>query len=141
MSEYVSRKSDSTSKVPTQSLPANAWTLLEVEGLKTIVPKGNSVAGAMWAIYLNIDSPKLGGATELTFRWVRDPKQVNPKGAHDFTGQQTITVKKGGNTIHSAVWLFMAKKGQPVGVEITHNGSKPLTLKTRETKMSYEVGK
>ena len=136
MSEYVSRKSDATSKIPTQSLPSGKWTLLEVEGLTTIVPKGNSVAGAIWAIYLNIDSPKLGGATSLTFRWVRDPSTV-----HDFTGQQTIAINKGGKTIHSAMWIFMAKKGQPVGVELYHNGSKPLTITTRETKMSYEVGK
>jgi hypothetical protein len=140
MGEFVSRKSDATSKIPTQSLPAGVWTLLEVEGQKVITPKSSSSFGAIWAIYLNLTNPALGGATELSFRWVREPHQVNPKGVHDYTGQRSWTIKPGAN-IGSWTWAFQAIKGQMVGVEIKHNGKKPLLLTTRETKMMFEVGK
>lgn len=136
MGEYVARKSDATSKIPTQTIPPKKWTLLEVEGLTTITPTGNSAFGAIWAVYLNVVTPSLGGASKLNVRWVRDPK-----GAYDFTGEREVALNKGGTTLYSGTWLFHARKGQPVGIEIYQNGSKPLTIKTRESKMAYEVSK
>jgi hypothetical protein len=133
MGEYVMRKSDATSKIPTQSVPGGTWTLLEVEGQTLITPTGSSAFGAIWGVYLNIVSTD---ATKLNLRWVRDPK-----GRYDFTGEREIALTKKGTTLYSDVWMFQAIKGQPVGIEMKHNGSKPIVIKTRESKLAYEVSK
>jgi hypothetical protein len=129
MSQYISRKSDALSKIPTQELKADVWTALEVEGLLTVIPKADSVAGALFAAYLNIKTPKIGGATELTIRWTRDPK-----GIRDSTGYQTISLKKGGTTFVKDVWLFQSKRGQPVSFMMKVNGK--ATITTREIKLA-----
>lgn len=144
--ETVSRKSDVTSKVPTQTIAPKTWTLLEVEGEKVIIPKGNSAGLAAWAIYLNIDAPKqLVGTGDLFIRWVRNPKQVYAKpivgDLHDFTGERGPIALRSGRTYISEVWNFFALKRQPVGVELFHTCAKAITINTRETKMSYEVSK
>lgn len=129
MSQYISRKSDAQSKIPTQELKADVWTALEVDGLYTIIPNADSTTGALWAAYLNIKTPKIGGATELTIRWTRDPKNIR-----DSTGYQTISLKKGGTTFVKDVWLFQSTKGQPVSFMMKTNGKAIIT--TREIKLA-----
>lgn len=134
-SEYVSRKSDSTSKIKTQSFTSGVWKALEVEGQTTIKPKNNSLAGANWAFYLNIDTPRIGGADELIIKFVRDPGTAKA----DETGRMTYKLNKGGKTWIRDTWLFQAIKGQPVAVELCFNGK--ATVNTREIKMAYEQSK
>lgn len=127
MSQYISRKSDAGSKPPTQLLPANKWVTVEVENLTELVPIESGTA--LWACYLNVQTPKLAGATELTLRWTREPKGIN-----DATGYETKTLKKGGTTFIKDLWIFKAKKGQPVVLQVKANGKAVLT--TREVKLS-----
>ena len=129
VSQYISRKSDAKSKPATQPLPPNKWVTVEVENLTELVPTENAKTGALWACYLNIDSPKLKGASELTIRWTRDPK-----GIKDGTGWETVALKKGGTTFVKDVWLFQARKGQPVVLEVRANGY--ATITTREVKLA-----
>jgi hypothetical protein len=129
MSQYISRKSDSSSRIPTQSLQANVWTTLEVDGLYSVIPNADSSTGALFATYLNITSPKIGGASQLTIKWVRDPKGIN-----DATGYQTISLNKGGTTYVKDLWMFQSKKGQPVALMMRPNGK--ATLTTREIKLA-----
>ena len=129
MSQYISRKSDAQSKIPTQSLQADIWTALEVDGLLTVIPNADSTTGALWAAYLNIKTPKIGGATELVIRWTRDPQ-----GKRDSTGYQTIRLIKGGTTFVKDVWLFQSTKGQPVAFMMKPNGK--ATITTREIKLA-----
>jgi len=129
MSQYISRKSDASSRIPTQSLQGEVWTTLEVDGLFSVIPNGDSSTGALFATYLNITSPKIGGASELTIKWVRDPKGIN-----DATGYQTFSLKKGATTFVKDVWLFQAKKGQPVALQLKANGK--ATITTREIKLA-----
>lgn len=129
MSQYISRKSDSTSKVPTQELRKDIWTSIEASGLVELVPNETSKNGALWAAYLNVKTPAIGGATELVIRWVRDPK-----GIMDSTGYETKTLVKGGTTFVKDNWLFQAVKGQPVVFQVKANGK--ATVTTRETKLA-----
>ena len=129
MSQYISRKSDASSRIPTQSLQGDVWTTLEVDGLYSVIPNADSSTGAFFAAYLNIKTPKIGGATELTIRWTRDPK-----GIRDSTGYQTISLKKGGTTFVKDVWLFQSTKGQPVAFMMKANGK--ATITTREIKLA-----
>jgi hypothetical protein len=129
VSQYISKKSDATSKPPTQSLISGKWITIEAGGITKLVPTQNSEVGALWATYLNITTPKIGGATELTIKWVRDFTGIN-----DATGYETITLNKGGTTYVKDVWLFQAKKGQPVTLQVKANGK--ATVRTRELKLS-----
>lgn len=129
MSQYISRKSDGSSKVPTQTIKPDVWNTLEVDGLYSVIPNADSVAGALFAAYLNIKTPKIGGATELVIRWTRDPK-----GTRDSTGYQTIRLIKGGTTFVKDVWLFQSTKGQPVAFMLKANGKAVIT--TREIKLA-----
>lgn len=129
MSQYISRKSDAKSKPAEQNIRPNVWHTIEVENQTALVPTENSKVGALWACYLNVDSPKVSGATELTLRWTRDPSGIN-----DATGYETKTLKKGGTTFIKDVWLFKAKKGQPVVLQVKANGR--ATITTREVKLS-----
>lgn len=129
VSQYISRKSDAGSKPAIQPLPANKWVTLEVENQTDLVPSQDSEVGALWACYLNVDSPKVSGATELLLRWVREPKGIN-----DATGYETKALKKGATTFIKDVWLFKAKKGQPVVLQVRANGR--ATITTREIKLS-----
>jgi hypothetical protein len=129
MSQYISRKSDASSRIPTQSLQGEIWTTLEVDGLFSVIPNADSSTGALFATYLNIKTPKIGGASELTIKWVRDPKGIN-----DATGYQTFSLKKGGTTYVKDVWLFQSKKGQPVALQMKANGK--ATVTTREIKLA-----
>jgi hypothetical protein len=129
MSQYISRKSDASSRIPTQTLKPNEYNTLEVDGLFSVIPNADTSTGALFATYLNIKTPKIGGATELTIKWVRDPKGIN-----DATGYQTFSLTKGGTTFVKDVWLFQAKKGQPVALQLKANGK--ATITTREIKLA-----
>ena len=129
MSQYISRKSDASSRIPTQSLQGEIWTTLEVDGLFSVIPNADSSNGALFATYLNIKTPKIGGASELTIKWVRDPKGIN-----DATGYQTFSLKKGGTTFIKDLWMFQSKKGQPVALQLKANGK--ATITTREIKLA-----
>jgi hypothetical protein len=129
MSQYISRKSDSSSRIPTQSLQGEVWTTLEVDGLFSVIPNADSNTGALFATYLNIKTPKIGGASELTIKWVRDPKGIN-----DATGYQTFSLNKGGTTFIKDLWMFQSKKGQPVALQLKANGK--ATITTREIKLA-----
>jgi hypothetical protein len=131
MTQYISRKSDITSKKPEQQLQGNVWSTLEVEGLYTVTPKENSNAGALFAAYLNVKSPRIGGATELTIKWVRDASGIN-----DATGYQTISLNKGGTTYIKDLWMFQAKAGQPISFWMKPNGK--ATITTREIKLAIQ---
>jgi len=129
MSQYISRKSDASSRIPTQSLQGEIWTTLEVDGLFSVIPNADSNTGALFATYLNIKTPKIGGASELTIKWIRDPKGIN-----DATGYQTFSLKKGGTTYVKDLWMFQSKKGQPVALMLKANGK--ATVTTREIKLA-----
>jgi len=129
VSQYISRKSDAKSKPPTQVLKSGVWTVIEASGKMPLVPTETSKYGAFWSAYLNIDSPKVGGATELTIRWVRDPAGIN-----DSTGYETKPLKKGGTTFVKDTWMFQAIKDQPVVFMVRANGK--ATVTTRETKLA-----
>lgn len=129
MSQYISRKSDVKSKNPTQVLKPNVWTSIEASGIIALVPTESSKSGAFWSAYLNIDSPKIGGASELVIKWVRDPAKLN-----DLTGLETKVLNKGGTTFVKDTWMFQAIKGQPVVFMVKANGK--ATITTRETKLA-----
>jgi hypothetical protein len=129
MSQYISRKSDAKSKPPTQVLKPNVWTIIEAGGKMPLVPTESTKTGAIWSAYLNIESPKIGGATELVIKWVRDPAKLN-----DATGYETKSLKKGGTTFIKDTWMFQAIKGQPVVFMVKANGK--ATVTTRETKLA-----
>jgi hypothetical protein len=129
MSQYISRKSDASSKIPTQSLQGDVWSALEVDGLYTVIPNADSSTGALFAAYLNIKTPKIGGASQLTIKWVRDPRGLN-----DATGYQTINLNKGGTTFVKDLWMFQSTKGQPVAFMVKPNGK--ATITTREIKLA-----
>lgn len=129
MTQYISRKSDAASKPPVQVLTPDKWVTVEAENEIYLTAAESSKAGALYACYLNIKTPKIGGATELTLRWLRDPK-----GIADATGYETKSLKRGGTTFIKDVWLFQAKKGQPVALQVKVNGK--ATITTRETKLA-----
>jgi hypothetical protein len=129
MSQYISRKSDASSKIPTQYLQGDVWSALEVDGLYTVIPNADSSTGALFAAYLNIKTPKIGGASQLTIKWVRDPRGIN-----DATGYQTINLNKGGTTFVKDLWMFQSTKGQPVAFMVKPNGK--ATITTREIKLA-----
>jgi hypothetical protein len=129
VSQYISKKSDASSRPATQNLVNGKWVTIEAGGITKLVPTETSKTGALWATYLNITTPKLGGATQLTIKWVRDAAGIN-----DATGYQTFTLNKGGTTYVKDLWLFQAKKGQPVTLQVKANGK--ATVTTRELKLS-----
>ena len=131
MTQYISRKSDATSKPATQSLTADKWLTIESGGLTELMPTESSKAGALFVCYLNVKTPKLGGATELVLRWVRDPKGIN-----DATGYTTVSLKKGATTFVTNLWTFQAKKGQPVILQVKADGK--ATISTRELKLAIQ---
>lgn len=135
MTTYISRKSDASSKPATINLIPNQWNVIEVERLKSIVPTESSKAGAEWAAYLNITTPRIGGATELVLCWSRDYGTKKD----DRTGYETKFLTKGGTTYVKDVWEFQAIKGQPVSLLVKPNGK--ATIGTREVKLAIKVVK
>lgn len=125
MTEYVSWKTgDPAIKPKPQTIQPKTWTTLSFDAGDCIVPHGNGTAH--WAFYANADVT--GGAKVLKARFCRDPK-----GIKDFTGHWSTAL--GVDSILCGAWFFNAKKGQPVGVQVWHDGTKPLTITTRELKM------
>lgn len=121
--QYVSWKDDTTPQV----IKPKTWTLmsLTVDGKKNDVIKPTINALAQLAWYINVADK--GDATKVLVRFSRDPK-----GANDFTGQTSIDLTT--HDISSHVWFIKSKIGTPLGVMVYHNGTKPLTLGTREFK-------
>ena len=131
MSQYLSLKSDSKSKPATQTLKPNVWVTVEAGGQTELIATESTRTGALWATYLNINTPKIGGATELVLRWVRDPK-----GIKDATGYETKSLKKGATTFVKDLWIFQAKKGQPVILQVKANGKATLTTRILKLNIS-----
>lgn len=131
MGHYESYKTDNAPK----TLTSGVWVTVDAEGHKLLTPPQSSRFGANWVTYLNIKTPKIGGASEVTLRWVRNPG--TPKA--DETGRMTFNLKKGGTTWISHCWMFQAIKGQPVALHIVVNGK--ATLQTRELKLAWDVDK
>jgi hypothetical protein len=125
VSQYVSIKDDAHDF----SVRPKTWTLLRftVDGkaLTTLTPTQDGVA--LWAWYINVDAK--GGAKKLAVRFIRDPK-----GIADYTGEHGIDLTAHDKDSH--LWMFKAKKGQPVGVQVWHDGTAPLVISTREFKLS-----
>jgi hypothetical protein len=123
--EYVSWKAgDPAIKADPQAIKPKTWTTLKFGDNGTTI-KPNFNGQAHWSAYVNIDSD--GGASDIKLRFVRDPK-----GAADFTGIYSFDPA---HEPQSHTWFFNAKKGQPVAVQIYHNGKSNLTVTTREFKM------
>ena len=135
MTTYISRKSDSTSKPATIGLVPNQWNVIEVANLKNIIPTESSKAGAEWGAYLNVETPKIGGASELVLCWARDYGTKKD----DRTGYESKPLNKGGTTYVKDVWEFQAIKGQPVTLLVKPNGK--ATISTREVKLAIKVVK
>jgi hypothetical protein len=131
VSQYISLKSDTSSKNPPINLIVDKWHTVEAGGITDLVPTESSKTGALWATYLNVKTPKIGGASELVIRWVRQPKGIN-----DATGYETKQLVKGETTFVKDVWLFQAKKGQPVVLQVKANGK--ATITTRELKLAIQ---
>lgn len=129
MSQYISLKSDTSSKRKTQSLSNGIWVTIEAGGITKLVPNATTKTGAFWGAYLNITTPKIGGASQIVIKWVRDAARLD-----DATGYETISLNKGGTTYVKDLWLFQAKKGQPVTFQVKANGK--ATIGTRELKLS-----
>lgn len=107
-----------------QKILAKKWTLLKFgKNGSLIKPKVDGLGH--WGTYINVADP--GNATVLSVRFIRDPK-----GKADFTGETILDLAKGHKISHT--WFFLAKKGMPVAVEVSHNGTKPLVIATREFK-------
>lgn len=123
--EYVSWKAgDSKIKPAPLTIKPKTWTLLTFDEGDAITPKNDGVAN--WAYYVNVN--KNGGAEKLELRWIREPA-----GIKDFTGARTLDLKL--DNIHSGVWIFKAKKGQPVGIQVYHAGATDMVITTRECKL------
>lgn len=127
MTQYISKKSEATAKQIT--LRPNVWHTVEAGGITELIANETTRTAAFWATYLNIKTPKVGGANELVLRWVRDAKGIN-----DATGYETKTLKKGATTFIKDVWIFQAKKGQPVILQVKANGK--ATISTRILKLN-----
>jgi hypothetical protein len=124
--EYVSWKAgDPKIKPAPQVIKPKTWTQLDFGAQDSIVPKNSGIAN--WAFYLNVS--KDGGAKHMKIRFTRD---IGTKDA-DFTGQRMLDLTL--DNIHSGTWFFKANKGQPVGLEVYHEGTTAMTIVTRELKM------
>ena len=123
--QYVSwKQGDPTIKADQQSIPSKAWTLLSFGANGTVInPTADGLAHL--GAYINVNDD--GGAKSVQLRFIRDPK-----GAADFTGAITFDTTSG--HIFSHMWMIMAKKGTSLGVQVYHEGAKPMVIGTRELK-------
>lgn len=117
--QYVSWKDDKTPQV----IPPKKWTLMVFNKLSVINPVANGLGH--FGVYINVSNP--ADAKRVSVRFSRDPKGLN-----DFTGQHSVDLTV--DNIDSHTWFFQAKKGTPIGVMVYHNGTKPITIGTREFK-------
>jgi hypothetical protein len=125
MSEYISWKAgDPAIAASPQIIKPKTWTTVTFGKDSLIVPKTNGTA--TWAYYLNVDVP--ADSKLLKVRFMRDPK-----GIADFTGLKGIDLTS--YAIDSGTWIFNAKAGQPVALQVYASGTKNVTLSTREFKM------
>ena len=128
MSQYVSWKSGDPlvgGKDP-QTIKPKTWTLLEFgKNGNVIIPTVDGLAH--WGMYINVEDN--ADAKSIMVRYIRDPKKLK-----DFTGATSFSFAAG--HIFSHMWMFLAKKGQAVGVQVYHDGSRDLIIGTREFKAS-----
>lgn len=123
--QYVSwKQGDPAIKADPQTIKPKTWTLLEfgVNG-SLITPRSNGLGH--WGTYINVSNG--ADAKNIQVRFIRDPK-----GKADFTGSISFDLASG--HIFSHMWMFLAKKGESVGVQVYHDGTKNLTIATREFK-------
>lgn len=123
--EYVSwKQGDPAIKADPQVIKPKTWTTLTFgKNGSTIVPSHDGAA--MWGAYVNIaDTGKSSG---FKIRFIRDPK-----GAADFTG---ISSYDSAYEPQTHVHFFNAKKGQPVALQVYHDGKKDMIVACREFKM------
>jgi hypothetical protein len=125
VTEYVSWKAgDPAIKADPQTIKPKTWTNLKFgSNGDVIVPKHDGQA--LWDAYVNIETA--GGASQYKIRFIRDPK-----GIADFTGIASYGIAYEPQT---HVHFFNAKKGQPVAVQIWHDGKSNMVVSTREFKM------
>jgi hypothetical protein len=124
--EYVSWKAgDPKIKAAPQVIKPKTWTQLDFGAQDSIVPKNTGIAN--WAFYVNV--AKDGGAKNMKIRFTRN---IGTKDA-DFTGQRMLDLAL--DNIHAGTWFFKAIKGQPVGLEVFHEGTAAMTIGTRMFKM------
>jgi hypothetical protein len=125
MTQYVSwKEGDPAIKADPESIPAKTWTLLTFGANGTVInPTVNGLAHL--GTYFNVNDA--GGAKTVQVRFIRDPK-----GVADFTGSTSFSLAAG--HIFSHTWFIIGKKGTPIGVQIWHDGTKPMVIGTREFK-------
>jgi len=126
MTQYESWKSGDplVGGTDPQKIKPKTWTLMEFGKNGTVItPVVDGIA--YWGTYVNVQDNS--DAKTIMVRFIRDPKKLA-----DFTGAISYTFAAG--HIFSHLWMFKAKKGQPVGVQVWHDGSKPIILGTREFK-------
>lgn len=123
--QYVSwKEGDPAIKADPQVINPKTWTLLHFGANGELInPTVNGLAHL--GTYFNVSNT--GGAKTIQVRYIRDPK-----GAADFTGSTSFSFTAG--HIFSHMWAVIAKKGTPLGVQVWHDGPKPLTISTREFK-------
>lgn len=123
--QYVSwKQGDPAIKADPQKIKPKTWTLLTF-GKNGSLIKPTADGLAHWGMYVNVSDN--ADAKSLMVRFTRDPK-----GIADFTGANSYSFAAG--HIFSHMWMFLAKKGQPVGVEVYHDGTRDLVVGTREFK-------
>lgn len=127
--QYVAwKQGDPKIKADPQTIKPKTWTALKFgDKGTTIMPKFTlfTFGLGIFAWYVNVEKP--ADAKVVKVRFVRDPA-----GKHDFTGQRAFSLAV--DNISSGVWFFKVAKGVPVGVEVYHDGSKSISISTREFK-------
>jgi len=123
--EYVSwKQGDPAIKADPQVIKPKTWTSLTFGANGSTIKPAHD-GQAMWCAYVNVD--KDGGCSDWKIRFIRDPK-----GAADYTGIASFSPNQEPQThLH----FFNAKKGQPVAVQVYHNGASNMVVTTREFKM------
>ena len=106
-----------------QWIAPDKWVALKFNGETSITPTANG--WAVWEWYINVDSRKT--ATKLRVRFVRAPNVLN-----DYTGETAIDLRFTDRDSHS--WTFKGRTDEPVAVYVSHNGKKPLEIRTRQFK-------
>lgn len=123
--EYVSwKQGDPLIKADPQIIKPKTWTSLKFGANgDVIIPKHDGEA--LWCAYINVAGT--GGASQYKVRFIRDPKKLA-----DFTGIATYGIAYEPQT---HVHFFNAKKGQPVALQVWHDGKTDMTIACREFKM------
>jgi hypothetical protein len=125
--QYVSwKQGDPAIKADPQKIKPKTWTLLTFgkEG-SIVMPVVDGLAHL--GTYINVADN--GGAKNVMVRFIRDPKKTA-----DFTGCTSFDLASG--HLFSHMWMILAKRGTGLAVQIYHDGTKPMTISTREFKVA-----